>query len=98
MLLHVVYTGLCVAHFELHKKKILLCGKVGGGVHVLGGGGFVWGFREGFGALLKGLTSVVVLRVEESIRPRDTTAQKTLWNKVFCFCLFVCFICTQKVF
>ncbi len=58
-------TPLCVAHFELHKKvsncffgDVVRLGGGGGGlmVHVSGGRGFVWGFREGWGDLSSGLS------------------------------------------
>ncbi len=52
MLLQVVCTGplTCVYHTLLCTKKVFFCD---GGVmvHVSGGWGFVWGFREGRGDL-----------------------------------------------
>ncbi len=55
-------THLCVAHFVVNKKvctkKSFFCYvvRLGGVVHVSGGRGFVWGFREGRGDLSSGLS------------------------------------------
>ncbi len=55
-------TYLCVAHFKLHKKvselfSVMWYGwREGAIVHVSGGRGFVWGFREGWGKLSSGLS------------------------------------------